>query len=75
MAHGEPGTMYGLIAEAIFVAPDFISTSFRLNPKARFWNGDTVTPADVVHSHAMLSGKGASARGLPREPLAAAHRQ
>lgn len=61
LAQDEPSTMYGLLAESLFVAPDFASVSFRLNPKARFWNGDPVTAADVVHSHAMLSSKGASA--------------
>ena len=60
LAQDEPSTMYGLLAESLNVAPDFGSVSFRLNPKARFSNGDAVTAADVVHSHAMLSSKGAS---------------
>jgi microcin C transport system substrate-binding protein len=60
MAGDEPMTMYGLLAEAIWVAPDFASVSFRLNPRARFYNGDPVTPEDVKHSFAMLSGKCAS---------------
>lgn len=61
LAQDEPSTMYGLLAESVFVAPDFGSVSFRLHPKARFSNGDAVTAADVVHSHAMLASKGASA--------------
>ena len=31
-------------------APDRSSITFRLNPKARFYNGDPVTAADVKHS-------------------------
>lgn len=60
LAQDEPATMYGLLAESVNVAPDFASVTFRLNPKARFSNGDAVTAADVVHSHAMLAGKRAS---------------
>jgi peptide/nickel transport system substrate-binding protein/microcin C transport system substrate-binding protein len=60
IAQDEPQTMYGLLAEEIFVAPDFSSVQFRLHPKARFANGDRVTPEDVVHSFTMLSGKGAA---------------
>ncbi len=61
LVQDEPSTVYGLLAESIFVAPDFSSVSFRLNPKARFTNGDGVTAADVVHSYTMLASKGASA--------------
>ena len=57
LAQDEPSTMYGLLAEAMLVAPDFASISFRLRPQARFSNGDPVTPADVVHSFVTLSGK------------------
>jgi len=60
LAQDEPMTMYGLLAEAILVAPDFASVSFRIRPEARFANGDPVTAEDVRHSFAMLSGKGAS---------------
>ncbi|MBL8289410.1 MAG: ABC transporter substrate-binding protein [Rubrivivax sp.] len=60
LAQDEPATMYGLLAESLNVAPDFRAVTFRLNPRARFWNGDAVTAADVVHSHAMLAGKRAS---------------
>ncbi len=38
------------------VAPDLSAISFRIHPRARFSNGDAVTPADVVHSWRMLSG-------------------
>ncbi|MBS1179204.1 MAG: extracellular solute-binding protein family 5, partial [Proteobacteria bacterium] len=53
-------TMYGLLAEAIAVAPDKSSISFRLNPKARFTNGDAVTAEDVKYSFEAMSGKYAS---------------
>lgn len=52
----EPMTMYGLIAEAMQIAPDKSSITFRLNPKARFHNGDPVRAADVAYCYAQLSG-------------------
>ena len=56
----EPSAVYGLLAESMFVAPDLSAISFRLNPLARFSNGDPVTPDDVVYSFEQLSGKLAS---------------
>ena len=49
--------MYGLLAEEMLVAPDKSSITFRLHPKARFYNGDPVTAADVKYSFDSLSGK------------------
>lgn len=60
LSQDEPMTMYALLAEAVMVAPDFSSASFRIDPRARFNNGDPVLAEDVRHSHAMLAGKGAS---------------
>jgi peptide/nickel transport system substrate-binding protein/microcin C transport system substrate-binding protein len=60
LGQDEPLTMYGLLAEAINVAPDFGSVEFRLRREARFANGDPVTAEDVRHSYAMLSGKEAA---------------
>lgn len=60
LGQDEPLTMYGLLAEAIKVAPDFAWVEFRIRPEARFNNGDPVTPEDVRHSWEMLAGKGAS---------------
>ena len=60
LAQDEPMTIYGLLAEAINVAPDFSSVSFRIRAEARFNDGSAVTAADVKYSHAMLSSKGAS---------------
>ena len=55
----EPGTIYGLLAEQMLVAPDKSTITFKLHPKATFWNGDPVLAADVKHSFDMLSGSGA----------------
>ena len=52
----EPQTMYGLLAEAMLVAPDKSSISFRLHPKARFSDGQPVTAVDVKYSFDSLSG-------------------
>ena len=57
LAADETQTMYGLLAEAMLVAPDKSSITFRLHPKARFYNGDPVTSADVKHSFEILTGK------------------
>ncbi len=56
----EPGTLYGLIAEEMRVPPDKSSITFRIHPKARFYNGDPVTAADVKHSYDLLTSKGAA---------------
>ena len=50
----EPMTMYGLLAEEMLVAPDKSSITFRLNPKAKFSNGDPVTAQDVKYSYDTL---------------------
>jgi microcin C transport system substrate-binding protein len=60
LSQDEPQTMYGLLAEAIHVEPDFSGASFRLRREARFNNGDPVTPEDVKHSLAMFQSKGAT---------------
>jgi microcin C transport system substrate-binding protein len=55
----ETASMYGLLAEDMQLAPDRMSIVFRLNPKARFNNGDPVTAADVKYSFDTLIAKGA----------------
>ncbi|WP_418315693.1 extracellular solute-binding protein [Piscinibacter sakaiensis] len=60
LSQDEPMTVYGLIAEAMLVADDFSSVSFRINPRARFNNGDPVLADDVRHSWEMLAGKHAA---------------
>ena len=56
----EPMTMYGLLAEEMLIAPDKGSITFRLNPKAKFSNGDPVTAEDVKFSYDSLTSKYAS---------------
>ncbi len=58
-AQDEVATMYGLLAEDMALAPDRMSMTFRLNPKARFNNGDPVLAADVKYSFDILLDKGA----------------
>jgi microcin C transport system substrate-binding protein len=55
----EVATMYGLLADDMTLAPDRMSMTFHLDPKARFNNGDPVTAADVKYSFDTLVAKGA----------------
>ena len=57
LAADEAQTMYGLLAEEMLVAPDKSSITFRLNPKARFSNGDPVGAEDVKFSFDTLVSK------------------
>ena len=56
----EPTTAYGLIAEDVTVAADKLSVSFKINPLARFHNGDPVLAADVKYSFDRLTSKQAA---------------
>lgn len=58
----EPLSVYGLLAEDIAFASDALSITFRLNPRARFSNGDPVTAEDVKYSFETLTGKFAHPR-------------
>lgn len=53
----EPYSLYGLLAEDISLAPDGLSVTFRLNPKARFSDGSPVTAEDVAFSFDTLTSK------------------
>ncbi|MES2241811.1 MAG: extracellular solute-binding protein [Pseudomonadota bacterium] len=53
----EPTTAYGLLADDVEVAPDRLSATFLLHPKARFQDGSPVLAADVLHSFTQLTGK------------------
>ncbi len=53
----EPTTAYGLLAEDVEVAPDKLSATFRIHPKARFHDGLPVLAADVAHSFNTLISK------------------
>ncbi|HEY2022061.1 extracellular solute-binding protein [Paraburkholderia sp.] len=46
----ELASAYCLLADDIEVAKDGLSTTFHINPNARFSNGDPVTAADVKYS-------------------------
>jgi microcin C transport system substrate-binding protein len=56
----EPTTAYGLLAEDVSVAKDKLSVIFRLNPLARFHNGDPVLAMDVKYSYDRLTSKEAA---------------
>ncbi len=58
--YDEPTTAYGMLAEDIDVAKDQLSATFRLNPLAKFQNGDAVLAADVKHSFDRLTSKEAA---------------
>lgn len=46
----EPFTSYGLLAEALRVAPDLGSVTYRLRENAKWHDGVAITPGDVVWS-------------------------
>ncbi|MBM3115378.1 extracellular solute-binding protein [Jeongeupia naejangsanensis] len=56
----EPLSAYGLLADDIRIAPDGLSVTFHLNPKARFSNGRKVGADDVRFSFETLTSKRAS---------------
>lgn len=57
----EPFSAYGLLAEDLSLAADGLSATFRLNPAARFHNGDAVTAQDVAYSFRTLTEDAAAA--------------
>lgn len=59
-ASDEVASVYGLLADDIRLAPDRLSITFHLNPKARFANGKPVLAQDVKDSFDTLTGKLAS---------------
>ncbi len=50
----EPGVSHPLVAEAFKYADDYSSATYRLDPKAKFQDGTTITPADVIWSFETL---------------------
>jgi microcin C transport system substrate-binding protein len=56
----EPFSMYGLIAQDAQLAPDQLSITFKLNPAAKFSNGDAIGAQDVKYSFDTLMSKEAS---------------
>jgi peptide/nickel transport system substrate-binding protein/microcin C transport system substrate-binding protein len=57
LAADETQTMYGLLAQEMQVAPDKSAITFRLNPLARFSNGDPVLAQDVIFSYDTLTSR------------------
>jgi microcin C transport system substrate-binding protein len=53
----EDQTMYGLLAQEMLIAPDKSAITFRLDPRARFSDGDAVTSEDVKFAFETLNGK------------------
>jgi microcin C transport system substrate-binding protein len=53
----EPFSQYGLLAQDVELAPDRLSVTYRLNPKARFSDGSPVLAQDVKHSFDTLMSK------------------
>lgn len=56
----EPFAMYGLLANDVVLASNGLSVTFKLNPNARFQNGDPVLAKDVVSSFNTLTKDKAS---------------
>jgi len=50
----EPSTSYGLIAEEMTYPDDYSSATFRLNPDAKWHDGEPITPEDVIWSFETL---------------------
>ncbi|WP_018184800.1 ABC transporter substrate-binding protein [Kaistia granuli] len=56
-ATDQPGTNYGLIAEAMSYPDDFAWVKFRLNPAAHWHDGKPITPEDVIWSFETLKAQ------------------
>ncbi|MFT5378239.1 MAG: microcin C transport system substrate-binding protein, partial [Candidatus Latescibacterota bacterium] len=57
-AEDEVSTEYALLAESIEVPADLSWAIYALNPRARWHDGQPVTPEDVVFSFELLMSKG-----------------
>ncbi|MCC6469977.1 MAG: ABC transporter substrate-binding protein, partial [Alphaproteobacteria bacterium] len=55
----EPFSMYGQIAETVETPADRSWVAFTLNPKARWHDGQPITPDDVIFTFNILVEKGA----------------
>ncbi len=54
----EPFTVYGLLARSVELPPERTRVTFRLDPRARFSDGQHVTSADVLFTYELLKAKG-----------------
>lgn len=50
----DPGSSHALIAEAMKYPDDFSSATFRINPQARWHDGEPITAEDVIWSFEVL---------------------
>lgn len=50
----QPSASYGLVAEAFRQSDDYSQATYRLNPKARFHDGEPIKPEDVIWSLKVL---------------------
>ena len=50
----EPGTSHALVAEALRYPSDYSSVTFRINPKAKWHDGEPITVEDVIWSFTTL---------------------
>ncbi|TCU13057.1 extracellular solute-binding protein [Rhizobium sullae] len=57
-SRAEPFTLYGLLAETVEWDEDRTFIQFNLNPKAKWSDGQPVTPEDVMFSFELLRDKG-----------------
>jgi peptide/nickel transport system substrate-binding protein len=60
MARGydEPFTLYGLVANSVETDPERSYVTFNIDPLARFSDGTSVTPQDVIFSWQLLRDQG-----------------
>ncbi|ATU91736.1 extracellular solute-binding protein [Phyllobacterium zundukense] len=54
----EPFTMYGLLAEKVETNDDRTWVEFTLNPKAKWSDGQPITPDDIIFTFDILAEKG-----------------
>ncbi|MEG6509485.1 extracellular solute-binding protein [Methyloligella sp. 2.7D] len=57
-AYDEPFTLYGLIAKTVETPEDRSYVEFQLDPRAKFSDGEPITPEDVLFSFALLRDHG-----------------
>jgi len=54
----EPFSLYGLLAESIDLSDDRRVATFMLDPKAKWSDGEPVTPEDVIFTYEVFTEKG-----------------
>jgi microcin C transport system substrate-binding protein len=57
-ANDEVASHYAYVASSVEIAPDRSFVIFNLNPKAKFDNGEPITPDDIIYSFEILRDKG-----------------